>query len=161
MLQKERYTITIALHRRKVYNLPMQHRTRYAKKTIPRERIDKMRRKFMKDAGPQMQLLMDLMESMPNVSLVVKNADGRIMYTNKYNLDVVGWESPDDVLGYIPAFIGTSVLMFANPTTHKFLVILTQTKSSFSLTTTFRTPSFTNASPRPPIMTTLSQGDIM
>lgn len=100
MLQEERYTITVALNRRKVYNLPMLHRTRYVKKTIPRERIDKMRRKFLKEAGPQMQLLMDLMESMPNVSLVVKNADGRIMYTNKYNLDVVGWESPDDVLGY-------------------------------------------------------------
>ena len=78
----------------------MQQRTRYTKKVIPRTRIAQMRRKFLKAAGPQMQLLMDLMESMPNIALVVKNADGRIMHQNKYNLDISGWKSLDDVLGY-------------------------------------------------------------
>ncbi|MBR2838651.1 MAG: AraC family transcriptional regulator [Kiritimatiellae bacterium] len=47
-----------------------------------------------------MQLLMDLMESMPNVSLCVKNAAGRIMHVNRYNVDVSGWRSADDMLGY-------------------------------------------------------------
>lgn len=47
-----------------------------------------------------MQLLMDLMESMPNVSLCVKNAAGRIMHVNRYNADISGWRSVDDMLGY-------------------------------------------------------------
>ena len=59
-----------------------------------------MRQAFLKKAGPSMQLLMDLMESMPNVSLCVKNAAGRIMHVNRYNVDVSGWRSADDMLGY-------------------------------------------------------------
>ena len=47
-----------------------------------------------------MQLLVDLMENTPNLSLVVKNAEGRIMFTNRYNASVSGWRSVDDMLGY-------------------------------------------------------------
>ena len=100
IVQGKKHTHTIAPKRKKVYNSDMQQRTRYTKKVIPRTHIAQMRRKFLKAAGPQMQLLMDLMESMPNIALVVKNADGRIMHQNKYNLDISGWKSLDDVLGY-------------------------------------------------------------
>lgn len=78
----------------------MNYRTRYAKIEISREQFLKMRLDFMKEAGPSMQLLMDLMESMPNVSLCVKNAEGRIIHVNRYNADVSGWRSPEDMLGY-------------------------------------------------------------
>ena len=59
-----------------------------------------MRHDFLKKAGPSMQLLIDLMESAPGVSLCVKNAEGRIIHTNRYNVDVSGWQSVDDMLGY-------------------------------------------------------------
>ena len=83
-----------------VYNALMNHRVIYTKKTISPTRIAEMQRKFMKAAGPAMQLLVDLMESTPNVSLVVKNADGRIMFTNRYNASISGWSSVNDMLGY-------------------------------------------------------------
>lgn len=84
----------------KVYNPLMDYRKRYTRKTIPPERVRQMRKAFMKKAGPSMQLLMDLMESAPGVSLCVKDAAGRIMHTNRYNVDVSGWRSLDDLLGY-------------------------------------------------------------
>lgn len=59
-----------------------------------------MRQAFIKKAGPVMQLLIDLMENLPNVSFCVKDAAGRIMHTNRYNVDVSGWRSLDDMLGY-------------------------------------------------------------
>lgn len=77
-----------------------KYRTRFSKKTIPASRIKKMRDDFFGRAGPAMQLLCDLLENAPNVSLVVKNAEGRIMHTNRYNVDVSGWRSLDDMLGY-------------------------------------------------------------
>ena len=78
----------------------MNCRTRYTKKTIPTHKVCEMRRKFMDKAGPAMQLMIDLMESAPNISLCVKDSDGRIMHTNRYNVDVSGWQSVDDMLGY-------------------------------------------------------------
>ena len=83
-----------------VYNSRMNYRARYSKKVVSRERFLRMREEFMKKAGPSMQLLMDLMESIPNVSLCVKNAAGRIMHVNRYNADISGWRSVDDMLGY-------------------------------------------------------------
>ena len=84
----------------KVYNSLMKFKTRYTGKTIPRAQVQRMQQAFFKKAGPAMQLLIDLMESMPNVSLCVKNAEGRIMHTNRYNVDVSGWRTVDDMLGY-------------------------------------------------------------
>lgn len=78
----------------------MTYRKRHSKKTIPQGRIDKMRREFMDAAGPAMRLLVDLMENMPDTSLCIKNAEGRIMYTNRYNADISGWSSADDMIGY-------------------------------------------------------------
>ena len=78
----------------------MKHRKRYSKKVISRERFLKMRQAFLKKAGPSMQLLIELMESMPNVALCIKNAEGRIMHVNRYNAEISGWRSADDMLGY-------------------------------------------------------------
>ncbi len=85
---------------KKVYNSLMKYRTRYSKKTISQKRIKEMRREFTDAAGPSLQLLVDLMENMPGASLCVKNADGRIMFTNQYNADISGWRSAEDMVGY-------------------------------------------------------------
>ena len=86
--------------RKKVYNSLMEYRTRYSKNTVSRKRIEKMRKEFMDEAGPALQLFVDMMENTPGVSLCLKNAEGRIMYTNRYNADVSGWRSADDMIGY-------------------------------------------------------------
>ena len=78
----------------------MKKRTRYSAKTIRSECIRKMREDFFEKAGASMRLLCDLFENVPNVSLCVKNAEGRIMYTNRYNADISGWHSADDMIGY-------------------------------------------------------------
>ena len=78
----------------------MNCRTRYTKRTIPRECVANMQKKFLKAAGPAMQLLVDLMENAPDMSLCIKNAEGRIMFTNNYNARISGWQSVDDMLGY-------------------------------------------------------------
>lgn len=83
-----------------MYNAPMNHRVRYTKKTVPPKRIAEMQQEFLKAAGPAMQLLVDLMENVPGMALVVKNAKGRIMFTNHYNANVSGWRSVDDMQGY-------------------------------------------------------------
>ena len=78
----------------------MKFKTRYTGKTISRVQVQRMRQAFLKKAGPAMQLLIDLMENMPNISFCVKDAAGRIMHTNHYNVDVSGWRSVEDMLGY-------------------------------------------------------------
>jgi len=83
-----------------VYNALMNCRTRYTKRTIPRECVANMQKKFLKAAGPAMQLLVDLMENAPDMSLCIKDAEGRIMFTNNYNARISGWQSVNDMLGY-------------------------------------------------------------
>ena len=78
----------------------MKFKTRYTGKTISRVQVQRMRQAFLQKAGPAMQLLIDLMENMPNISFCVKDAAGRIMHTNRYNVDVSGWRSVEDMLGY-------------------------------------------------------------
>ena len=99
---KQRALFSTILHIRVhiVYNSRMDYRKRYSKKIISREQFLRMRQVFLKKAGPSMQLLMDLMDAIPNVSLCVKNAAGRIMHVNRYNADISGWRSVDDMLGY-------------------------------------------------------------
>jgi len=83
-----------------VYNALMNHRMRYTKKAISPKRVAEMQRKFLKSAGPAMQLLVDLLDNVPNMAFCVKNAEGRIMFTNHYNANISGWQSVDDMLGY-------------------------------------------------------------
>lgn len=83
-----------------VYNSLMNFRRRYSRKTIPHERVKKMVDAFTDAAGPSLRLMMDMMSSIPNVALTIKNADGRIMHTNRFNAEISGWRSPDDLIGY-------------------------------------------------------------
>ena len=78
----------------------MKFRTRYTDKVIQRAQVERMRQSFLSKAGPAMQLLIDLMENMPSISLCIKDAAGRIMHTNRYNVDVSGWRTVEDMLGY-------------------------------------------------------------
>ena len=78
----------------------MKFKSRHTAKAIAPERVRQMRHEFFKAAGPALQLLIDLMENVPSVSLCIKNAEGRIMHTNRYNVEVSGWRSIDDMLGY-------------------------------------------------------------
>lgn len=78
----------------------MRYRTRFSKVAISAARIKKMREEFFKQAGPSMRLLCDLLENAPNISLVVKNAEGRIMHTNRYNADIACWRSAEEMIGY-------------------------------------------------------------
>ena len=84
----------------KVYNPIMPGRKRYTRKVVARETLARLRREFVAQAGPQVSLLVELMENLPNVSCTIKNAEGRILYTNRYNASVSGWSSVDDMLGY-------------------------------------------------------------
>ena len=78
----------------------MPGRKRYTREIVTKATLDRLRREFAKKAGPQIGLLVAVMENLPNVSCTVKNADGRILYTNRYNASVSGWSSVDDMLGY-------------------------------------------------------------
>ena len=78
----------------------MKPKQRYTNKKIPHETVQKMRREFLAKAGPAMQLMIDMFETAPNISLCIKNDEGRIMHTNRYNVDVSGWQSLNDMLGY-------------------------------------------------------------
>ena len=78
----------------------MKFRKRYTRKIIPKTRIEKMRADFLAATGPAMKLMIDMFERLPNVAFTIKNAEGRIMYTNRYNVDISGWKHVDDMLGY-------------------------------------------------------------
>ena len=78
----------------------MKFRERYTKKTIPKSRVEKMMADFLRATGPAMELMMDMFDRMPNVAFTIKNAEGRIMYTNRYNAEVSGWKHADDLRGY-------------------------------------------------------------
>jgi len=56
--------------------------------------------KFLALAGKPFRLLVDMIETIPNVALYVKDADGRIVYMNDYGLELSGWNAIENVLGY-------------------------------------------------------------
>ena len=62
--------------------------------------VKKLQRDFLKKAGPAMKLMWELSESFPDVSLTVKNREGRIVFTNRFNASLAGWSSPADLIGY-------------------------------------------------------------
>lgn len=78
----------------------MPGRKRYTTRTIPKSTFIKMRKAFLAQAGAQVALIAEIMDTLPNVACTIKNADGRIMFTNRYNVSVSGWSSADDMLGY-------------------------------------------------------------
>ncbi len=78
----------------------MPCRTRYAGKAIPPIRAAEIRRDFFASAGPAFATLVELFESLPGIAFLVKDAKGRIIHMNRYNLELNGWRTLDDVVGY-------------------------------------------------------------
>lgn len=90
------------LHKTKeiVYNSIMTKKKRYTSAIRSAAEIRRMQDDFFRKAGPAAILMADLFETMPNIALTLKDAKGRIVYTNRYNARISGWESPADQIGY-------------------------------------------------------------
>lgn len=78
----------------------MNFRDRYTTGTIDKAQIKAWQEAFFKAGGPALRLMAEMSENLPSVSLTMKNADLRIMFTNRYNARISGWRSRDDMLGY-------------------------------------------------------------
>ena len=78
----------------------MAKRQRYTRKTLSQTAVAKLQKDFLKKSGPTMKLMWELSDSFPDVSLTVKNHEGRIVFTNRYNAETAGWSSVRDMLGY-------------------------------------------------------------
>ena len=78
----------------------MDFRRRYINRTIDAAQIRSWQEAFFAAGGPALRLMAEMSENVPNVSLTLKNADLRIMFTNAYNVRVSGWRTVEDMLGY-------------------------------------------------------------
>ena len=78
----------------------MGKRQRYTGKTISRTAVARLQREFLREAGPSMKLMWELANSFPDIALTVKNREGRIVFTNRFNAAISGWSSPADQIGY-------------------------------------------------------------
>lgn len=78
----------------------MGKRQRYTGKTISRTTVARLQREFLALAGPSMKLMWELSDSFPDIALTVKNREGRIVFTNRFNASISGWTSPADQIGY-------------------------------------------------------------
>ena len=78
----------------------MGKRQRYTGKIVSASAVAKLQRDFLKKAGPAMKLMWDLSESFPDIALTIKNGEGRIVFTNRFNSFISGWSSPADQIGY-------------------------------------------------------------
>ena len=81
----------------------MGKRQRYTGKTVSRTAVARLQREFLKLAGPSMKLMWELADSFPDIALTVKNREGRIVFTNRFNASISGWSSPADQIGYTSA----------------------------------------------------------
>ena len=81
----------------------MGKRQRYTGKTVSRTTVARLQREFLREAGPSMKLMWELADSFPDIALTVKNRDGRIVFTNRFNASISGWSSPADQIGYTSA----------------------------------------------------------
>ena len=78
----------------------MGKKQRYTGEVMSRAAVARLQREFLKQAGPSMKLMWELADSFPDIALTVKNCDGRIVFTNRYNASISGWSSPADQIGY-------------------------------------------------------------
>jgi len=78
----------------------MQKRNRYTATVHSPDEIARWRKAFFKEAGPSLQLLIELMSNAPGLSLVIKDHKGRIMHTNTFNARISGWSGVDEMIGY-------------------------------------------------------------
>jgi len=96
------YSLARCLHQPKqnVYNSTMRNRKRYTDATHSSQEIARWQNDFFRQAGPSLRLLADLMSNAPGLSLVIKDAKGRIMHTNAFNAHISGWSGVDEMIGY-------------------------------------------------------------
>ena len=78
----------------------MWKRQRYTRKTVSASAVAKLQRDFLRKTGPAMKLMWELADSFPDIALTVKNHEGRIVFTNRFNASISGWSSPVDQIGY-------------------------------------------------------------
>ena len=78
----------------------MAKRKRYTRLTRTPATVAKLQRAFLKKAGPAMKLMWDLSESFPDIALTVKDHEGRIVFTNRFNAVISGWSTSADQIGY-------------------------------------------------------------
>lgn len=83
-----------------MYNSLVKFRQRYTDRIVSPQAASRLRGQFVKLAGPSVLLLVDFANSLPEVSCTIKDAHGRVMFTNRYNLSLCGWKSESDVIGY-------------------------------------------------------------
>lgn len=78
----------------------MKNRKRYTDNVIDPAQLRAWQESFFAAGGPALRLMAEMSENVPEVSLTLKNADLRIMFTNAWNARVSGWRSADEMLGY-------------------------------------------------------------
>ena len=78
----------------------MAKKQRYTGRTVSASAVAKLQRNFLRAAGPSMKLMWELADSFPDIALTVKNREGRIVFTNRFNASISGWSSPADQIGY-------------------------------------------------------------
>ena len=78
----------------------MGKRQRYTRKTVSASVVAKLQRDFLRETGAAMKLMWELADSFPDIALTVKNREGRIVFTNRFNASISGWSSPTDQIGY-------------------------------------------------------------
>ena len=78
----------------------MGKRQRYTGRIVSASAVAKLQRDFLKKAGPAMKLMWELSDSFPDIALTIKNGEGRIVFTNRFNSSISGWTSPADQIGY-------------------------------------------------------------
>lgn len=78
----------------------MGKRQRYTGKTVSSTAVARLQRDFLRKTGPAMKLMWELSDSFPDLALTVKDSEGRIVFTNRFNASISGWSSPADQIGY-------------------------------------------------------------
>ena len=78
----------------------MMTRQHYTGITRSPDEVRVLQDAFFRKAGPVARLMAELFETMPHIAFVLKDAQGHIVHTNRYNAQVSGWQSPADMIGY-------------------------------------------------------------
>ena len=69
------------------------------RKATRQRRANAIQQAFFKAAGPNLLLLKEMLDRLPNVSSYIKDAKGRFMAINRRNCEQCGFASEDEVIG--------------------------------------------------------------
>lgn len=73
--------------------------SRMKRKTTRPQDAKALQRAFFEAAGPNLALLKEMFDRLPNVASYIKDAEGRFMAINRRNCEQCGFEREDDVIG--------------------------------------------------------------